>query len=156
MATDKEQKTVERFIEELSVYYGKNGIPRIAGKILALLMTAPEPLSAEMIALQLDVSRSSVSTNIKLLAWRGAIEQVTRKGDRLRYFRYSWDSWEQAILAQLRGFGEMRDIARRAAADLGADHPARGRIMELDGWIEFFLSHYKDMLASWPAKGGRK
>jgi len=156
MSIDYEQAALERFIEELSVYYEKNGIPRIGGRIIALLMTNPQPLNAEDIARILGVSRSSVSTNMRLLSLRRAVEQVSRKGDRLRYYRFSWAAWEQNILAQLRGFSDMRDITRRAVARLGEDHPSRGRLTELDGWIGFFLGQYEAMLAAWPAKGESK
>lgn len=154
MGRNSGQDAIERFIEELSVFYEKNGIPRIGGKIMALLMTSADPLSAEEIARILDVSRSSVSTNMKLLSLRRAVEQVSRKGDRLRYYRFSWSAWEQNILGQLRTFSDMRDITRRAIAGLGEGHPTRGRLAELDGWIDFFMGHYRNLLEAWPGKGG--
>ena len=49
-----------RFIEGMGMYFENQGIPRIGGRILGLLMVAHEPLSADAIARILKVSRASI------------------------------------------------------------------------------------------------
>ena len=61
-----------KFIEKLGFYYESYGVPRIGGRMLGLLLVAGEPVSAEQMSATLLVSRSSISTNIRLLmsyAW---------------------------------------------------------------------------------------
>ena len=75
-----------RFIENMGMYFESYGIPRIGGRILGLLLIAPEPLAAERIASTLKASRASISTNIRVLLTSGLAEKITFPGDRTTYF----------------------------------------------------------------------
>jgi DNA-binding transcriptional regulator GbsR (MarR family) len=76
------------FIENIARYYEGYGIPRIGGRMFALLLVSPHPLSAEHIAELLKASRSSVSTNVRALMTNGWVERVTVLGERTDYFRF--------------------------------------------------------------------
>ncbi len=58
---------LSRFIEGMGMYFENQGIPRIGGRMLGLLMIAHRPLSAEDLARILKVSRASLSTNFRSL-----------------------------------------------------------------------------------------
>jgi DNA-binding transcriptional regulator GbsR (MarR family) len=141
---------IQKFIEEMGRFYESMGVPRIGGRIAALLIASQVPLSAEEIAKRLHVARSSVSTNIALLQNRGAAEPVTFPGDRLTYYRFSWDTWQQVIRAQIANFGRVLGITQRALAELADGHPSRSRIMEYNSWVDFFISQYTKILENWP------
>jgi hypothetical protein len=139
------------FIEEMGRFYQSTGMPRIAGRIVALLLCAPDPLCAREIAARLGVAGGSVSTNVRLLLARGAAEEVSYPGDRVTYYRFSWKAWEQGIRAQMQGYGKVKEITARAIAGLGKDHPGTARIREYERWADFFLARYREILEAWPA-----
>ena len=149
------QKAIDRFNEEMGRFYEQSGIPRIGGRIIALLITAEHPLSAEQLAGRLSVSRSSISSNLKLLLARGSVEPSSIPGDRLTYYSFSWATWEQRILEILSGFSRMKAIVRSVIDDLGEDDPAHEKLLEYEQWVEFFISQYREMQKRWPGRHSR-
>ena len=77
----------ERFIEAMGLAHEEDRLPRIAGRLVGLLILSPEPLRFDRLAERLRVSRASISTNTRLLENMGVIQRVTRPGDRRDYFR---------------------------------------------------------------------
>jgi DNA-binding transcriptional regulator GbsR (MarR family) len=76
----------ERFIEEMGLISQEHGGPRIAGRIIGLLMLEGRELSLQQISDRLGVSRASVSTNARQLARRGTLRLTTHAGDRQDYY----------------------------------------------------------------------
>ena len=77
----------ERFIEAMGLAHEEDRLPRIAGRLVGLLILSPAPLRFDRLAERLRVSRASISTNTRLLENMGVIQRVTRPGDRRDYFR---------------------------------------------------------------------
>ncbi len=77
----------ERFIEAMGLAHEEDRLPRIAGRLVGLLILSPEPVRFDLLAERLRVSRASISTNTRLLENMGVIHRVTRPGDRRDYFR---------------------------------------------------------------------
>ncbi len=82
---------LSKFIEGMGLYFQNQGVPRIGGRILALLMISHDPLSAEDIGATLRVSRGSISTNMRILIAGGLVEKVSIPGQRLTLFRIPAD-----------------------------------------------------------------
>ncbi len=83
----KAQETIERFVEQMGLVAQADGLPRIAGRIMGLLVIQTGPFSFTELAEQLQVSRGSISTNTRLLESLGVIERVTHTGERQDYFQ---------------------------------------------------------------------
>lgn len=77
----------ERFIEAMGLAHEEDRLPRIAGRLVGLLILSPDPVRFDRLAERLRVSRASISTNTRLLENMGVIQRVTRPGDRRDYFR---------------------------------------------------------------------
>jgi len=77
----------ERFIEAMGLAHEEDRLPRIAGRLVGLLILSPEPVRFDHLAARLRVSRASISTNTRLLENMGVIQRVTRPGDRRDYFK---------------------------------------------------------------------
>ncbi len=77
----------ERFIEAMGLAHEEDRLPRIAGRLVGLLILSPDPVRFDHLAERLRVSRASISTNTRLLENMGVIQRVTRPGDRRDYFR---------------------------------------------------------------------
>jgi len=95
--TTNTTETVNQFIEQMGMITQGDGLPRIAGKILGLLLIETGPFSFREIAERLEVSRGSVSTNTRLLESLSIIDRVSKKGERGDFFQYSQDPYARLL-----------------------------------------------------------
>lgn len=75
-----------QFIEswgQLGINWGTN---KTMGMVHALLMMAPEPMCAEEIMAQLEISRGNVNTNTRTLIDWGLVHKKFKKGERKEFF----------------------------------------------------------------------
>jgi DNA-binding transcriptional regulator GbsR (MarR family) len=110
------------FIEQLALIAEADGLPRIAGKIVALLVIRQEPVSFDELVDQLQVSRGSVSTNTRLLETRSVIRRVSRLGERKDLFEVGPDFLERFLERQLERHRIMQRLSAKARRDLPASH----------------------------------
>ena len=82
-----ELETIDNFVEQLGLIVQADGLPRIAGRILGLMVIHGGPYSFSELSVQLKVSRGSISTNTRLLENLGVIERTTKAGERQDYFK---------------------------------------------------------------------
>jgi DNA-binding transcriptional regulator GbsR (MarR family) len=101
------EAVISEFVEQLGLIGEADGLPRIAGRILGLLVVYGGPLSFAEIAERLQISRGSVSTNTRLLEHLGVIERVARPGERQDYFSLAPDPY-------FRLMSRLADRARRS------------------------------------------
>src|SRR5665647_1850318 len=84
---DSKTALFDEFVERLAVAMEADGLPRIAGRIFALLLLNEEALSLDGIAESIGASKASASVNTRLLEQRGLIERLSLQGDRRDYYR---------------------------------------------------------------------
>jgi len=72
----------------------KFGFSRIAGQLEGLLLFAKDPLSLDEMAERLEVSKASVSTNIRLLERWKVVRKVYHRGERKNFYQISGSIWE--------------------------------------------------------------
>ena len=77
------------FIERMGINAEADGQARITGRIWGLLMVMGRMLTSAEIAETLQVSRGSVSTNLRLLEGLDIIERRSKPGAREIYFAYT-------------------------------------------------------------------
>jgi DNA-binding transcriptional regulator GbsR (MarR family) len=141
---------MQQFIESVGQYFERYALPRIGGRILGLLLVAPRALSLDEIATALQVSRASVSTNIRLILVIGLGQLVTRPGDRRDYYRFSPQAWEQALDADIEGTVALRRIADRGlAAAQRTESAAHQHLAELIDFCDFVLEDRRTLLERW-------
>ncbi|WP_417807210.1 GbsR/MarR family transcriptional regulator [Thioclava sp.] len=88
MDTDTDlTKIREEFIEKIGIIAQAEGMPRISGRLFALLVFEGRRYSFSELAKQLEVSRGSISAVARLLEDRGLIKRVANPGDRQDYFQ---------------------------------------------------------------------
>ncbi len=102
------EAVISEFIEQLGLIGEADGLPRISGRILGLLVIYGGPISFAEIAERLQISRSSVSTNTRLLEHFGVIERVARPGERQDYFSLAPDPYYRLMT----GIAERKRRAR--------------------------------------------
>ncbi len=69
------------------------GINRTMAKVHALLMVAPQPLTAEDIMETLQISRGNASMNLRELINWGIVRRTSVAGDRRDFFTSEGDVW---------------------------------------------------------------
>ena len=82
------------FIDTSGEMTERYGLTRVAGLLKGLLLISPSPLSLDDMAERLEVSKASVSTNIRLLERWKAVRRVFNRGDRKNYYELRGDLWE--------------------------------------------------------------
>jgi len=72
----------------------KFGFSRIAGQLEGLLLFSRQPMSLDEMAERLEVSKGSVSTNIRLLERWKVVKKVYHSGARKNYYEIRGSIWE--------------------------------------------------------------
>ena len=96
------QEGKEKFIQSWGALGSSWGINRTMAQIHALLLVSPNPLSAEEIMEELQISRGNANMNIRALIDWGLVFKTLIKGERKEYFIAEKDMWEvvKNIIAQ--------------------------------------------------------
>jgi DNA-binding transcriptional regulator GbsR (MarR family) len=90
---------------QLSDYFGYN---KVMGKMYGALLFSPTPMSLDDLMNHLDVSKASVSMNMRMLENMGMVREVWVRGDRRKYYEAESDFWK--ILTNVFGSRELRDV----------------------------------------------
>ena len=85
-----------KFINSWGTLGSQWGINRTMSQIHALLLVSSEPLSAEEIMEQLNISRGNANMNLRALMDWGLVTIEIRSGERKEYFFAGKDMWEVA------------------------------------------------------------
>jgi len=90
----KPDEAKEKFIQSWGTLGSKWGISRTMSQIHALLLVSPDPLSAEDVMEQLNISRGNANMNMRALMDWGLVQKELRSGDRREYFVAEKDIWK--------------------------------------------------------------
>jgi DNA-binding transcriptional regulator GbsR (MarR family) len=84
----------KHFIEDIGLFFEQMGLPRMAGRILGVLLISDPPAqSITAIAYTLQASKSSVSIMARLLVENGLIERVASPIPRQDYYHFKPGGW---------------------------------------------------------------
>ena len=86
----------QRFIQAWGTLGSSWGINKAMAQIHALLLLATEPLSAEDIMEELQMSRGNVNMNLRALIDWNIVKKEHKVGERREYFTTGKDVWELA------------------------------------------------------------
>jgi DNA-binding transcriptional regulator GbsR (MarR family) len=140
---------VQRFVEEVGLLWERDGLPRISGKIVALLIIEDREFDLEELADRLQVSRASVSTNTRLLESHGVLRRTSRPGDRRTYYQATREYGRRFELA-LERLGHLVDLIERTREELPPDmERGRERLVEMQSFYEFVLPRARAVLEDW-------
>lgn len=83
----------QKFIESWGKMASDWGINRTMAQVHALLLVAPEALTADQIMEQLNISRGNANMNLRALMDWGLVHKHLRAGERREYFSAEKDMW---------------------------------------------------------------
>lgn len=135
------EETTISLVERFGLRFEADGLPRIAGRMLGLLMVSAEPRSLEELAEQLQASRTSANTNARLLERLGAVERVSRPGERRDYYRVVENLHERMLDARLEQMKTTRDLLSQAVSCPNAQSP------QVQDRLCSFARFYEDMVS---------
>ncbi|MFI5273627.1 MAG: GbsR/MarR family transcriptional regulator [Ktedonobacterales bacterium] len=139
---------LREFIMSMGVYFERYGLSRIGGRILGLLIVVDRPLSLDDMATTLQVSRASISTNMRLITASSLAEQISLPGDRRDYYRFAPDTWERALVTELDGIQRLRRIGERGlAAASASESTAREHLEGLLQFCDLLISDRRKTIA---------
>lgn len=103
------EETRAEFIEKIGLMAQGEGLPRIAGRLLGLLVWDGTAVSFGELAKQLQVSRGSISTASRILEERRMIKRVAKAGQRQDYFQLSDNPYAKMFEAIADGLDRAQD-----------------------------------------------
>lgn len=130
------------FIEKTGLIAQNEGMPRITGRVFALLLFDGTAVSFSAIAAQLQVSRGSISAAVRMLEDLGLIRRVGRAGQRQDFFEISAERPDG--VSPLTGLiDNAQKRAERAQADIAASakalpESAEGPRVRLQAYADFY------------------
>ncbi len=94
---------------ELSDYFG---FSKVMGQLYTTVLLSPEALSLDDFVDRLEISKASVSTNLRTLEHLGMVRRVwvADRSDRRKYYEAETDFWQ--IITNVLSGREMRDVDR--------------------------------------------
>jgi DNA-binding transcriptional regulator GbsR (MarR family) len=138
------------FIETMGLVLESDGLPRIAGRILGLLLVSEEARSLDELAADLKVSKASVSTNTRMLEQRGVLEQVSRPADRRDYYQIPRDLFSHTMAQRLARWQRFHEAIGNALASLPLQSPeVRDRLEEYQDAYRYMSQEIRKALLRW-------
>ncbi len=144
------------FVEAVAVFWESQGVPRIAGRILGLLLICDPPYrSPAQLTEELGVSKGSVSAMIRLLVASQTLEVVPVPGDRATYYQLSPASIEQKLERRLTAMVQFADIAEQGLELLDGTPPERReRLQKVADLYRFLRRELPLLLERWREEQG--
>ncbi len=146
-----DQSALSQFIENMGLHFEEYGVPRIGGRILGLLLASSRPVSSEEISEVLEISRSSVSTNLRTLLITGLADRVSLPGERSDAYVFSDEGWETILEIRLDRIEALREMAEDGLQGMQNQYPARARLEEITAWVGMLEEAYEDVIKKWQA-----
>lgn len=137
------ERPVEEFIERIGVLTEEEGFPRIAGRILGLLVVEEEPASLDEMVDKLHVSKGSISTNVRMLERLAIVERVSSPGGRRDYYRLSEDPWENIFALARRRLKNVLAVVVEGLDRLPKERRVGRR--RLEEWRDFYAFLLDDL-----------
>jgi biotin operon repressor len=154
MRQDELSAEEERFIESMGLFFERQGVPRIGGRILGLLLLTEKPIALGELAELLRVSPASVSTNIRQLQVSGLVDPTSIPGDRRHYYVFNSAGWDHRLELAISAMDALGQLCQDALA-----MPALRNRHKLNEAVEF-CDFYRQELAGaakrWRARFTRK
>ena len=136
------------FIEDIGLYFERLGLPRMAGRILGVLLISDPPAqSITEIGEKLNASKSSISIMARLLIESGLIEKVPSPIPRRDYFKFKTGGWILYMQQWFELMSGLHKITERGIALLN-EKPAdlKRRLMEAHDLFSYLEEHFPSLL----------
>ena len=147
-----EHPAVRDFLDRFSAMLEGEGLPRGPARMLGLLFVIGGERTAEEMSEALGISRSNVSTSVRLLESYGLVERRRHAGERHDVFRLPPEPFVPMLAAGVARAARMRDMVGECRAALPpALDDASARLADLQQYFGFAAGWLGAMLTDWAA-----
>lgn len=143
-----------QFIESMGLFFERQGVPRIGGRILGLLLLAEKPLALGEVAGLLRVSPASVSTNVRQLQASGLVDPASIPGDRRHYYVFNSAGWDHRLELAVSAMDTLGKLCQDALARPGMKQ--RHKLREAVEFCGFYRQELAGAAERWRARFARK
>jgi DNA-binding transcriptional regulator GbsR (MarR family) len=139
------------FIEDIGLFFERMGLPRMAGRVLGVLLISDPPAqSLTELSEALQASKSAISTATRLLVEAGLIEQVPSPVPRRDYFRFRPGGWLLYMRQWMEVMGALHQITERGLSLLKSKTPElQERLQEAHDLFSFMEAEYSGWFQRW-------
>ncbi|NUR73971.1 MAG: MarR family transcriptional regulator [Hamadaea sp.] len=151
---ERDEDGVRRFVEHTAMTFANYGMPRMAARVLMLLMAAEEStLTAAEIADGLAISPAAVSGSVRYLQQLGLVVKEPVPGSRRDVYRLPDDAWYQGAMVKGGIFAVVGKLAAEGVeAAGGRGTVAGGRIAEMADFYAFIQDEMAGLMERWEAR----
>jgi len=144
------QASIENFIEAMGLSSQADGLPRIAGRMMAFFVIHGGPFSFAELAEKLQISRGSVSTNARILRSLGTIERIAKPGDRQDYYQLAADPYGDLLAGYANRMNKIVDQICVAQTALANTNPAATqRLEEMQAFYNTTVESTQNLVERW-------
>ena len=145
--------TTQQAVERMCLRFEEDGLPRIAGRVLGTLMLSPDALSLDELSETVQASKASVSTNCRLLERAGAVERVTRPGDRRDFYHVADDLHERMLARKLDQLSAIRSLLTEVVDSAAVeDEVVERRLRDFASFFGHMVAAVEAAGAAWMAE----
>jgi DNA-binding transcriptional regulator GbsR (MarR family) len=144
------------FIEDIGLFFEQIGMPRMAGRILGVLLISDPPAqSITDLAEKLKASKSSISIMARLLVENGLIERVASPVPRRDYYRFKPGGWILYMHQWMGLMSALHQITERGLSLIEGKSPElKERLQEAHDLFSFIEQEFPALLKALEAKRG--
>lgn len=144
------QNAINNFIEAMGLSSQADGLPRIAGRMMAFFVIHGGPFSFAELAEKLQISRGSVSTNARILRGLGIIERIAKPGDRQDYYQLAADPYGDLLAGYVDRMNNIVEQIRSVQNALADTHPsAHQRLDEMQAFYNTAVESTQNLIEHW-------
>ena len=142
---------MRQFVEEMSRTLAEWGLPRMAARVLFVLMSADErSLTAGELAERLEVSPAAISSAVRYLIQISMVAREPVPGSRRDRYRLVDDSWYEVTVAKMTLLKTLSDAADQGVTAAGGpDSPAGARLAGMRDFYLFVQESMPALLDQW-------
>jgi DNA-binding transcriptional regulator GbsR (MarR family) len=149
----RDEAAMRQYIEHISRMLADWGFPRMAGRVLFVLMGAEErTLTAAELAERLDVSPAAISGALKYLIHLSMVTREPVPGSRRDRYRLVDDSWYEVTTAKMTFLKVLADATEQGVDAAGGPTTVAGaRLANMRDFYLFVQENMPDVLEKWAA-----
>lgn len=136
------------FTEDIGLFFEQMGLPRMAGRILGVLLISDPPAqSITDLAQKLKASKSSISIMARLLVEHGLVERVASPVPRRDFYRFKPGGWIVYMRQWLGLMSALHQITERGMALMeGKEAEQKQRLVEAHDLFSLIEERFPDLL----------
>jgi len=136
------------FIEDIGLYFERLGLPRMAGRILGVLLISDPPAqSITEMSERLKTNKSSISIMARLLLENGLIEKVPSPIPRRDYFQFKDGGWVLYMQQWFQLMSGLHKLTERGLVLMeGKSEDLKRRLAEAHNLFSYLEEHFPGLL----------